>query len=586
MTEETEIPEEETDEIPPDTVTLKMFLPTILIGVQLVAFFISAQAPTLFGKVIGMALIPLLVNIALFVWWLRIKGLSTNSRFLGLGLYIACIIWIAASHMPNGMELTIVSITVLSTTIIFSLLLTFRASIAARKKVTLSALVTILVVFTALRVDDVAGIFPVVNWRWEPPLEISDESWGNPLVPETPAEVSASITDSDWAEFRGPNRDNVVHNLEFATTWNDTPPSEIWRMRVGLGLSSFTVVGDYMFTQEQRGENEVVVCYEANTGNQVWVNSNEGRFNESHGDGPRATPTYQEGILYTQGATGLLQALDATTGESIWQRDLTEDADTKVPVWGFASSPLLYKQSVVVFAGGSGGNSVIAYNKDDGEILWTAGSGTHGYTSGQLVTISMVPQVMFGSDVGIQSFDPVNGDLLWEHEWPVNTNPRCTQPLMIDDSTVFLGTAGGKGTRKLHVIKNDNQWIVKEQWTTRKFRPYYNDYVSFEGHLYGFDGGRLKCIDIETGKQVWRDKKNLGGQLLLIPDMKALLLLNAKGEVMLIEASPEKMRVLSQFKAVEGKTWNHPVIAGGKLFVRNSYEAACYDLNIQGTQGD
>jgi outer membrane protein assembly factor BamB len=585
MTEETEIPEEETTNAPENAPSIKMMFPALLIAVQLVAFFVSAQAPTLFGKIPGMALIPLIVNIVLIVWWFRIKGISAKSKWRGLAVYIGSLVWVALTHGRGGMELTLVGITVLSTAIVMSSLLASLSGRAAQKNAVVGAFIVFLAVFTAMRVDDVAGVFPVVNWRWEPPLEIADADWANPLVPDTPADIPASVSDVDWAEFRGPNRDNIVPNLEFAAAWDDAPPKELWRTRVGLGFASFCVVGDFFFTQEQRGENEVTVCYDATTGEQIWVNSIEGRFNESHGDGPRATPTYQDGRVYAQGATGTLLALDATTGETIWQRDLKEDAAAKIPVWGFSSSPLLYENSVIVFAGGTNDKSVLAYNKEDGEIQWTSGTGTHGYTSGHLVTISKVPQVLFGSDVGIQSFDPVNGDVLWEHKWPINTNPRCVQPVMLDDTTVFLGTAGGKGTRKLHVIKNDNQWIVEEQWTTRKFRPYFNDYIQFEGHLYGFDGARLKCINIETGKQIWQGK-NYGGQLLLIPEMKALLLLNAKGEVMLIEASPEKLNIISQFKAIEGKTWNHPVIAGGKLFVRNSLEAACFDLNIEGTHGD
>jgi len=584
MTEEADVTEETTETPKMKVSTVKLLWLMVLIVIQLASFFVGLQAPTVFGNAIGMAVVPLLVNILLVGTWFLTGGISFKMKCLWLLVYAGSIVFVFLTH-TNGAELTLVSLTVLSTTMTLAYIISSKISPATSKKFVLGSMAIVLVGFTALRVDDVVGVVPAVGWRWAPPLELSADSWSGSADRETPISLAKEIGANDWAEFRGPRRDNVVPNIHFAADWDELPPAELWRTRVGVGFSSFSVVGDYMFTQEQRGENEVIVCYEVGTGSQVWVNSIAGRFDDSHGDGPRATPTYLDGRVYSQCATGVLLALDAETGETVWQRDLKKDSGAAIPMWGFSSSPLLYKDSVIVFAGGSDDKSVVAYNKDDGEIKWMSGSGTHGYTSGHLVTISKVEQVLFGSNIGIQSFDPINGDVLWEHTWPINTNPRCVQPLMLDETTVFLGTAGGMGTRKLHVTKNDNEWIVEEQWTTRKFRPYFNDFVHYDGHLYGYDGKRLKCINIETGKQVWQ-AGNIGGQVLLVPDMESLLVLSVKGKVMLVDASPEAYNVTGSFDALKGKTWNHPVIAGNKLIVRNSHEAACFELDMLAESGD
>ena len=256
---------------------------------------------------------------------------------------------------------------------------------------------------------------------------------------------------------------------------------------------------------------------------------------------------------------------------------MKRDTDAKLPVWGFASSPLVTGDLVIVFSGGREGKSIAAYHRATGELTWTAGDGTHGYSSGHLARIAEVPQVLVTSDIGSQSFAPETGDMLWEHRWVVNTNPRCVQPLVVDANSIMIGTAGGKGTRRLRVDREDGSWKVEEVWTTRRFRPYFNDFVYHEGYCYGFDGSRFTCIDVATGERKWTGPK-YGGQVLLLPDLDALLILSEKGNVVVLEATPEGHNKLAQFKALSGKTWNHPVIAGGRLFVRNSEEAACFDL--------
>jgi outer membrane protein assembly factor BamB len=169
--------------------------------------------------------------------------------------------------------------------------------------------------------------------------------------------------------------------------------------------------------------------------------------------------------------------------------------------------------------------------------------------------------------------------MLWWHDWPTEKNlARVIQPTVVSSSDVLIGTGFGHGTRRLRIGKQGKSWTEEEQWTTKKINPYYNDLVIHEGHLYGFDGNIFTCVSLEDGSSPWRARGYGNGQVLLLADQGVLLILSEKGEAVLLKANPQKHEVLGRFHAINGKTWNHPVVAHGKLFVRNGEEVACYTL--------
>lgn len=561
----------------------RMWPAALIVLAHLAAIAYSIQAPTLMLNLIGFALAPIIAMVLLSIWWLRARQVPLKERLAGLALFAAVLGVIFISQEAYGEMLLMIAAPAITIGVVVLLLMTSRLRWPLRRWLAVALMIGIAALCTAARVDYVRGdIIPVLAWRWSPTTEELFADWvQTPSEHVEPLTLPSQPRPGDWPEFRGPARDNRLAGTTFATNWDEKPPREIWRRRVGLGWSSFSVIGDYIFTQEQRGPNEVIVCYRADTGDEMWVNLVTERFDDAMGSGPRATPTFNEGRLYTLGATGILLCLDASTGEILWKRDLKTDTGAKMPRWGFASSPLVTGDLVIVFSGGPGGKSVAAYGRASGDLAWTAGDGTHGYSSGHLARIAEVPQILMTSDIGIQSFVPETGDVLWEHRWVISTkaNPRCVQPLVADPLTVMIGTAGGEGTRRLRIDKVEDSWIVEEQWTTRRFRPYFNDFVYHEGYCYGFDGKRFTCIDAETGERRWTGAQ-YGGQVLLLPDMDVLLVLSEKGNVVLIEATPDAHNKIAQFKALSGKTWNHPVIAHGKLYVRNSKEAACFELTI------
>jgi hypothetical protein len=235
---------------------------------------------------------------------------------------------------------------------------------------------------------------------------------------------------------------------------------------------------------------------------------------------------------------------------------------------------------VVVFAGGPDGKSVLGYNaKSGGEPVWAAGNGQFSYSSPHPVTLNGGEQVLMATDVGLTAFYPSNGKVLWHHDWPLDHGTaRIVQPARVGDADFLLGTGFSKGTQRLHVQPAGAGWTIEERWTSRAIKPYFNDLVVHKGYLYGFDNNFLTCVSLEDGSAKWKERGYGNGAILLLADQDLLLVLSEKGEAALIEASSNGRKELARFQAIEGKTWNHPVVAHGKLFVRNGEEAACYEL--------
>jgi outer membrane protein assembly factor BamB len=443
--------------------------------------------------------------------------------------------------------------------------------------------------FTLVRFDGLDGAASATfTYRWVPtPEEKFLAGIGEGYPEDAPGAQTPVLQPGDWPGFRGPDRDGRRTGIRIATDWERHPPDKAWSHLVGPGWSSFAVVGARLYTQEQWGANEAVVCYDTDSGKKLWVHRDAVRFSEAvAGAGPRATPTFHEGKVYALGATGRLNCLDAATGRALWSRDVVADSGAKVPQWGFASSPLVCQGVVTVFAGGPDGKSVLGYNAATGEFAWSGGESRFSYCSLHPARLGGVEQLILASDTGLTAFQPARGEVLWEYRWPLSEGQvRAVQPTVLSDSDVLIGTGFGLGARRLHVSREGDSWSVQEVWTTRAIKPFYNDLVVHEGHLYGFDGPFFTCVSLKDGKGKWRERGYGNGQVLLLADQGLLLVLSEQGEAVLIEASPDGHKERGRFKAIAGKTWNHPVVAHGKLFVRNGEKAACYQLTEEGGEG-
>jgi outer membrane protein assembly factor BamB len=393
-------------------------------------------------------------------------------------------------------------------------------------------------------------------------------------APAAAAPVAAKLTPAaEWPGFRGPARDGVVRGVTIDTDWTQSPPVELWRRAIGPGWSSFAVHGDLLYTQEQRGNDEMVSAYVAATGRPVWRHHDAARFWESNGGpGPRATPTVSNGRVYALGATGILNALDAQSGAVAWSRNAANDTGAKIPDWGFSGSPLVTGGLVIVATGGV----MAAYDASSGERRWIGPEGADGYTSPHLMTIDGIAQVVHMSGTGLIGVTPADGKLLWRHEW---TGYPIVQPAQTSDGGILIVANESSGTRRVAVAHGAGGWTAEERWTSNGLKPWFNDFVIHKGYAFGFDGSILACIDLADGKRKWKGGRYGAGQLVLLPDVDVLLVLSEEGELALVGATPDQFREIARAPAITGKTWNHPVVAGNLLFVRNGEEMAAFRLS-------
>ena len=281
-----------------------------------------------------------------------------------------------------------------------------------------------------------------------------------------------AVEPGDWPQFRGPGGDDRVAGVRIETDWTKHPPQLEWKHPVGPGWSSFSVVGDVCFTQEQRGEEESTVCYRLADGAEVWAHGDAARFwDPATGAGPRGVPAFHEGKLFTVGATGLVDCLDAATGQLVWQRNLLADVDASLQQWGVATSPLVVGQLVVAFAGGGEGKGTIAYARATGEPVWTGGRGTHSFSSPQLARLAGVEQILMAHDLGLDALDPASGKLLWHYDWSLEGNGRMLQPCLLGDDRVVLASGYNQGTQSLKVALADGGLDGQGRVAFEKVRP-------------------------------------------------------------------------------------------------------------------
>jgi outer membrane protein assembly factor BamB len=321
-----------------------------------------------------------------------------------------------------------------------------------------------------------------------------------------------------------------------------------------------------------------VVCLDAASGSEIWSHEEPERFWDALSSaGPRATPTFDGGRIYAQGAMGTLLCLEAASGKKLWSKNVLADAGAKVPDWGVSSSPLVTDGVVVVFAGGQGGKSLLAYQAGSGEIAWSLDVGAMSYSSAHLARIGGREQILFIADKGLVSVDPSSGKKLWEYASAAQP-PRSLQPMPVSPTEILAPMGMEVATDLIEVTASGDAFNVSKRWTSRNLKPSFNDFVVHEGHIFGFDGSMFCCVDLKTGERKWRKGRYGTGQVLLLADQALLVVISDQGKVVLVKAKTDALEELGEFQAINGKTWNHPVVAHARLYVRNAAEMACYAL--------
>ncbi len=537
--------------------------------------------------------IGVLTTLLFAIWWIAASRVSWSERLLVFGVAIVAGIGAAIfGHRLLGPFLLLPGLPLVLTTWAFTLIVVRNWSERQRGVALTTVVLMTWGAFMLLRAEGMGGNGQLaIRWRW---TNTAEETYLD--TPEGKANTAGlsgkknglSFRPGDWPEFRGSDRDATVRGLRIATDWDTAPPKLLWKRRIGPAWSSMVIIGDRIFTQEQLGPKEAVVCLDAGSGKTLWSQQDAARHEDVQGGaGPRATPKFADGRIFSLGATGILNCLDAETGERKWFRDIAADAETKVPMWGFSSSPIVAGDLVVVFAGNDRGESektLLAYHKASGKLAWSADAGQRSYSSPQLASVDGESQLLFVSERGLLAFNPSTGAMLWEHSTPPGNPgvPRAIQPRSTGSNGILFDAGPDLGTALINVSQSNGAWMATERWISRQLRPSFNDFVTLDNAIYGFDGLVFTCIDLKTGRRKWKDGRYGSGQVLLLADQSLLVVVSDEGEAVLVAADPDEHRELGRFRAIKGKTWNHPVIAHGRLFVRNAEEIACFELRLEG----
>jgi outer membrane protein assembly factor BamB len=316
-----------------------------------------------------------------------------------------------------------------------------------------------------------------------------------------------------------------------------------------------------------------------NNGRELWTQKWNAEFTDSTGDGPRATPTWDNGRIYALGATGELRCLDANSGAAIWGKNILSDNQARNLPWAMAASPLIVDDKVIVLPGGTSGKSVVAYNKNTGAPVWRVLDDTQAYVSPMLVDLAGRRQVVVVSASRVVGLTPENGTLLWEYAWDTDSGINVSQPIMVDRNRFFISSGYGKGAALVEVKGSGNKFTATTIWENNNMKNKFNSSVLYNGYVYGLDEGILVCLDVNTGVRKWKDGRYGYGQIILAGDH--LIVTSDKGDVALVKATPSQYTEVARFTGLKGQTWNYPAIAGGRLLVRNSNEMAAYDISTR-----
>lgn len=381
----------------------------------------------------------------------------------------------------------------------------------------------------------------------------------------------------DWPQWRGPNRDGKSNETGLLKTWPTNGPRVIWKKAIGDGYSSITVVGNRLYTAYAEGSGEVLFCLDTNSGEESWRFVLNKKFNEEYGDGPRSAPIVEGNVVYAMGSLGKLYAFERMTGKQVWRVDIEQLYGTGDLDRGYASSPLIYKNLLILNAGRKAGKTIIALNKKTGAFVWGSQTGLPSYSSPMLFTVNSSQQIVSFIGYGVVGVSPDDGKELWKYRWETSWGLNIATPLFIAPDKILISSGYDKGAALLKLSTTGGKWSIEKVWDNRLFRNHFNSSVLHDGHIYGFDESALKCIDARTGEGKWATRDYRKGSLLFADGH--LIVLGEQGLLALVEANPTAFKEMARVQILRGKCWTMPTLANGKLYLRNQSEMVCLDVS-------
>lgn len=384
-----------------------------------------------------------------------------------------------------------------------------------------------------------------------------------------------ALLGEDWPQWRGPSRNGVSREKGWLTQWPDQGPPIAWRAEVGLGFTSIVVSKGKAVTAGHVGENDVVFCFDAATGRQVWKHEYPAELGDKFFEGgTTGTATFDGDRLYWLSRWGDLFCFNSSDGKVVWNRELQKEAEVKVPTWGFAGAPTVYQNRLILNIGEAG----MAVDKATGKTIWESPKKEAGYSTPLPVERDGAIEVLLGNSQGYLAVEPAGGKLRWKMKWLTQYGVNAADPIPVGEN-IFISTGYGKGAALFKPMGEEEPTVL---WKSKVLRTQLNPGVLVGKYIYGVDGdttekASLKCIEAETGTEKWKQEA-FGSGGLIVADGH-LIALGGTGELMVAPASPDEFKPSARAQVLGGKTWTAPVLANGFVYCRNSRgEIAAVDL--------
>jgi outer membrane protein assembly factor BamB len=392
--------------------------------------------------------------------------------------------------------------------------------------------------------------------------------------------LTVSQTNGEWPQWRGANRDGISNETGLLKQWPEGGPALVWKAKgAGFGYSSFSISRGRLYTMGLRGEREFIIAFDTVTGKEVWATPHGSAYRNDRGDGPRGTPTIDGDKIYALGGDGDLSCLDLKSGRIAWTMNILKKFGGSNLRWGISESPLIIGEKLLVNAGGPGA-SIVALNKQDGSVIWKSQSDKAGYSSAIQIEAEGKSQVVFFTNTRVVGLSLADGGLLWEYPRAANNVANASTPIA-RGNRVFMASDYGTGGGLVEIKSGAKGVTAEEIYFTKDMRTHHSTAVLVGDYLYGFSSSILTAMRFDTGEVAWKDR-SVGKSSLVYADGH-LYCLSENGVVGLVEATPEGYREKGRFNIPQENlpTWAHPVVAGGRLYLRDQDTIYAYDVRAK-----
>jgi outer membrane protein assembly factor BamB len=380
---------------------------------------------------------------------------------------------------------------------------------------------------------------------------------------------------ADWPQWRGPNRDGMAADFAVPQTWPQTL-KEQWRVTVGVGHASPLLVEGRVYVFARQGEAEVLLALDAMSGKEIWRAAGERVPYElnpaasGHGKGPKSTPVYSQGKIFTLGITGILSAHDARTGKLLWRKEFSKQYPTTAPLYGTAMSPVVDSGMVIAHVGGQDRGALTAFDAGTGAVKWSYDADGPAYASPIIVTQAGVRQIVTFTQKEFVGVSMTSGKLLWKLPAKTSYDTNSVTGLAYKEMLIFARE--DQGLAAIRLVKQGEQLVPQEIWNNKENELYMNSPVLQGNLLFGLSvrkKGQLFCIDADTGKTLWQGPGRMGENAALLNTGKVLLVLTNDAKLVVVEPSATAYKAVAEYTVADSQTWTHPVLLRNRIFVKD-----------------